>query len=279
MSHEAQFRTVVAIDAEAAPIRERFLMRDAGLSGLYPVFRNETGDHWLVVAGIGRVNGGAAVAYLSQVSQAPPWTVWLNVGIAGHPTGPQGSVYLAHQIIERATGKRYYPGMTFRSPSPTAVLTTVDKPEFNYCEDTLYDMEAAGIFDVARRLSSQELIQTLKVVSDTPEHPLRRFRGAEIKAWVGDAMDIFSELIACMTPLSASEALRLGQPLHLEESLKTHRFTVSQTRQLRALLVRWAVLCSQQDPVAVLAGQKTAKSGLRALRAVLDETPIHWRTR
>ncbi len=276
MNDEAEFRTVVAIDAEAAPIREKFGLKDAGLGGLYPVFRNQKGNHWLVVSGVGKVNGGAGVAHLSQVSHAPPWAAWINVGIAGHPKGPLGRVYLAHQIIEESTSKRYYPSLVFDSPVPTAVLTTVDKPELDYPRDGLYDMEASGVFDIARRLSAQALVQTLKVVSDTRDQPVRRFSGAEIKGWIDEAVDPLCGVMEELAVLSAAEASRLAEPKHLEPALATHHFTVSQRRQLQSLLRRWTVLNPNESPILILKSARHAKAAIMSLRDTLDNMPIHW---
>ena len=102
-------RWVVALKSEAQAICEKFQMKLISDWEVYPVYRDKACIHWLTISGIGRVNAAAATIYLHQVSSAPPWSGWINLGISGHRSFDYGSLHLIDKISDKLTGRSLYP--------------------------------------------------------------------------------------------------------------------------------------------------------------------------
>ena len=76
-------RWVIALKEEAQIIITQFKMSLLSQTSVFPIFKNFEGTHWLILSGIGRHNAAAATLYLYEKSNAPKWTSWINIGIAG----------------------------------------------------------------------------------------------------------------------------------------------------------------------------------------------------
>ena len=172
MGENVAIRWVVALKSEAEAICKQFQMKLDATSKVYPIYRDQTGGHWLTISGIGRVNSAAATIYLHQVSSAPPWAGWINVGIAGHGSYDYGSLHLVDKIFEKNSNKMFYPRFITSSDISRSELVTVDAPEIEYKTASLFDMEGSSFFDTACRLTCQQLIILLKIVSDGPKYKL-----------------------------------------------------------------------------------------------------------
>ena len=75
---------LTALAAEAKPIASWFNLRRMLPERGFPVYRNQ--HVALVVAGVGKTNAAAATAYLYARSGCPADAIWVNVGVAGHPS-------------------------------------------------------------------------------------------------------------------------------------------------------------------------------------------------
>ena len=107
---------------------------------------------------------------------------WLNVGIGGHRTLPLGEIVLAQPgDADAAADQIWCPSLVFEPPCATATVTTVDRPETGYPEDTVYEMEAAGFCAAAARFASAELIQVVKVISDNAAAPPERLTAGRVE--------------------------------------------------------------------------------------------------
>ena len=60
----------------------------------YPVYADSKRENWLIISGVGQTKVGEATKYLSDVSDAQRWTVWVNIGIAGSKNGKYGTYSL-----------------------------------------------------------------------------------------------------------------------------------------------------------------------------------------
>lgn len=252
----------VALEAEARPLRERFrLAAVAGAHG-FRLYRNDTTA--LIVSGIGPISAAAAVGYL-QATLAPPGPHgWLNLGCGGHRRLAPGSALLAHSI--RAGGGRcWYPPLVFEPPCPTAALISVERPETDYPEDAVYEMEAAGFYPSACRFASAELVQVLKIVSDNAATPASTLTPAAIERLLAGQLELIATLCARLQALAA-ELARLAQPpAGLAAARERWRLSVSQTRQLRELLRRYQLLCPEAPvPVADFASAAELRTWLHA---------------
>ena len=167
-------RWVIALPAEARAIRAQYGMESAGTQDGFKFFKSKDGVHWLVVSGVGPDRCSAAVDALSAFSHAPPWSVWLNVGICGHGERPVGSLLLAPKLVDKSTGRVSYPGLAFGAPCETTTVVTVNDVERTYSEAVAYDMEATAFFASAKAHTALELIAIFKCVSDNPDSSIER---------------------------------------------------------------------------------------------------------
>ena len=178
---------VVALQAEARPLAERFGLRSAG-EGPFPVYRSESA--WLIVSGQGKAASAAATAYLHLASGGGMGGVWLNVGLGGHSLRTLGEGVIAHKISDAASGAAWYPQIVVESPSPTAPVLTVERVEEEYSPPWIYESEAAGFVPTACRFSIAELVHCYKIVADNPDATLsRRISSAAIEEMVGRNLD------------------------------------------------------------------------------------------
>jgi hypothetical protein len=183
-------RFVVALQAEARALVERFGMEPAG-EGPFPVYRGE--DAWLIVAGQGKAAAAAATAYLHLAAGGAPGRVWLNVGLGGHGQRRLGEGVVAHKISDAASGAAWYPQLVIDSPSPTVPVLTVERVEEEYAPSWVYESEAAGFFPTACRFSVAELVHCYKVISDNPDATLSRRMSSLV---VGDLIAANGDKIA-----------------------------------------------------------------------------------
>src|SRR3954468_18859062 len=106
-------RFVVAFQAEARPLVERFGMEPAG-EGPFAIYRGD--DAWLIVSGLGKAAAAAATAYLHLFSGGEMGRAWLNVGPGRHQPRPGGRRRNPHKISDGASGASWYPQLVVDSP-------------------------------------------------------------------------------------------------------------------------------------------------------------------
>src|SRR4051812_49773851 len=108
-------RFVVALQAEARALIERFGMEPAG-EGPFSIYRGD--DAWLIVSGLGKAAAAAATAYLHLFSGGEMGRAWLNVGLGGHSARPPGEGGIAPKNSHRASGAPLAPQLVGGSPPP-----------------------------------------------------------------------------------------------------------------------------------------------------------------
>jgi len=276
MSERIAIRWVVALKSEAIAIRKKYRMTSVAPEGPYPVFKDSTGCHWLTISGMGRVHAAAATMYLHQVSKAPPSAAWINVGIAGHRVATCGALYLVDKITEKSTGRRGYPGPVISSSVARSCLVTVDKPETDYESDELFDMEGSAIFDVACRLSNQQLVLVLKIVSDGPNLNVKNLTSEMISDLISDNINDISNIVGKMELLTEQEHDRLAFPDAYYSILKTWHFSQSQKHRLMQLVKRWQATIQRNDMMSYIVRCPDAKSVVQKLSIKLDGYEMDW---
>ncbi len=273
-------RFVVAFKAEARPLIEHFRLRRDG-AGPFPIFRR--GADALIVSGIGKAAAAAATAYLhatlaplrGDAAGGERDAVWLNVGIAGHGTRPVGEALLAHKVVDRASGRSWYPPLAFKPPCATDQVITVDRPEREMASPGAYDMEASGFVATAGRFASAELVHCLKVVSDGPDADLESLTPDVARRLVEKNVATV-EAVAQACGALALELRRLeAEPPELDACLERWHFTVTERRELRRLLRRRRTLAPELPlPLDGVADSARGKEINRWLREWLDELPV-----
>lgn len=147
-------------------------------------FRNETAGITLTVTGVGEIAAAAAVGGVCAVYGPGREDLLLNVGICAH-TKESGGIFLCNKITEQATGKTFYPDMLYRHGfGETAIVTGMlpwDREESGsklpavnlagaseaVSAGTLYDMEAAAVYQAGSGFFGPHQMAFLKVVSDS----------------------------------------------------------------------------------------------------------------
>ncbi len=257
-------RFVVALPAEARPLVRRFgLVRRAAPGHLVW----EADGVLLAVSGVGARAAAAAAGCLAGLGDGEPEAAWLNVGIGGHRSLPLGEAVLADRVVDAAAGRAWYPPLVFDPPCPTATVTTVDRPETRYPEDSVYEMEAAGFCAAAARFASAELVQVVKVISDNAGSPPGRLAAGRVEELIDARMEALVAVAEQTAELAGELAGRVAPPAQLGAFVARWRFTLTQRRRLERLLRRLAVVepgGPQPDELADLGSS-------RAVLAALEE--------
>ncbi len=205
----------------------------------FHLYGNAAGT-FLIVTGVGKVRAAAAVGFLA--ARAAP-SCWINVGTAGHPDLPVGTVRLAHKIVDRDSGRAFYPQWVIAAPTATDDLVTVSRPASEFPETALHDMEAAGFCEAARHFATLEWIHVVKVVSDNRGTAFQRDRVGELMA---ASLPVLERLLADLGELR--ESVRDPLPFDVERIAATAGLTRAQTRQMERLLRRWQALSPDTLP-------------------------------
>ena len=266
-------RFVVALEAEARPLVDRFRMEPVGECP----FRMYRGDGaWLAVSGQGKAAAAAATAFLHLFAGGAMGNAWLNVGVGGHGRRPVGESFIAHKITDSASGASWYPQLVLDAPRPTAPVLTVERVEEEYSPPWVYDSEAAGFFPTACRFSLAELVHCFKVISDNPDATLaRRTSSAMIEKLIEQNLEEIAAFGQDLADLAREVAEIAADPPFYEEIVERWPFTAGQQRRLRRLLQRLAVLDPESSQNgAVLSGAREGRDVLRLLETRLSEIPI-----
>ncbi len=163
---------VLALKSEARPLIEHFELKETRTESGLGLF--ERAGLSLVIGGIGKAAVANAVATLSESREEGEEQAWINLGLAGHQTHSLGQAFLAHSVEDARSGEIW----RLRSPViqdlPSAAVKTVERPELDYPEDCLYDMEASAFVAAVSRRAPDDLIHVMKIVSDNREHSIRQ---------------------------------------------------------------------------------------------------------
>lgn len=232
----------VALKAEAQPLIEALDLKPLSGNHLFPIWENERIK--LIVSGVGKIKAGAACSYLAGVHRDEDIYGWLNVGVGGHATHPIGTPHLIHKIIDAGRKSSFFPSFTFTPPCNTEVCLTVEKPEHAYESDVIYDMEAAGFYAIASKLSPLEMIHVFKVISDNQKCPAHEINKQQVHKLIADHVDLIQTILKEMEGL-IEEIAPVNLPF-LDACLKKWHFTTCETHQLKDLLSRWHLLCPDQ---------------------------------
>ncbi len=267
-------RFVVALEAEARPIIERYRLTRDGAAGAFSIYRRD--EVALVVSGIGKAAAAAATSYLHLITGGSQDAVWLNVGIAGHGTRPVGETILAHKVVDHGSGRAWYPPLVVTPPCATDLVTTVDQPERELASPGAFEMEASGFVATAGRFASSELVHCLKVVSDGPSARLEQLTARAVRRLVGKSLSAVGAMAEACGALS-NELCRLdAEPAGLAECLDRWHFTVTEERELRRQLRRRRTLAPERPlPLDAVAASARGKEVNRCLRTWLDELPVN----
>ncbi len=140
----------------------------------YQEFYNETSGIRLAVTGVGEIAAAAVVSSVCSLYRPTQDDLLFNVGICAHTTND--GIFLCNQIIEKATGKTFYPDMLYRHNFKERTIVTGMLPwiadhdnaqmTVPALTDNLYDMEAAAVYQAGIHFFGPHQMIFLKIVSD-----------------------------------------------------------------------------------------------------------------
>ncbi len=262
---------VVALQCEAKPLVEYFGLKRRMDHSAFPVY--EKAATTLTISGIGKTSAAAAVAYTQMLFGNLKYSVWLNIGIAGHRRPMLGQMFVVHKIVDEETGYRWYPPLLYRPSVSSAEITTVARPETEYAQDVLYDMEASGFYPTARRFSTSELIQCLKIVSDNDSVSRQKINPKQVSLLVNANIEDIENTANQLSQMAQS--ILQSPPAQFNEFLQQWHFTDHQKSRLEQCLSRWEVVSSGNPPdLKYLKVFKTGKEVLVWLENRLNGMPV-----
>ena len=269
---------VAALPSEARPLVNHWGLKRLSSGGPYPVYQSACGARSLIVSGVGKVAAAAAVGYLAGHIGAKRSDAWLNVGIAGSGEHGLGTLVVGHKVVDVGAAKSWYPSQLFQGPRLrrylSAVIRTFEEEVTDYPGDGVVEMEAAGFVGAAMRHSSVELVQVVKVVSDTPEEPASGITPEGVSALITDKLEEITALGTELGALSGELAVLDRESPEVAVILERWRFSVSGGHQLRRLMRRWDLLFPTESPFGHLERCATSKAVLKTLAAELKSAPV-----
>ena len=232
-----------ALPCEAKPLVEHFGLKKDVTVQPFAVYLNH--DICLTVTGLGKSAMAAGVAYTQALFASVEHPVMLNIGIAGHKDHPLGDLFLIDKIIDVDSQKSYYPSLIFTPPCPTGSIQTSSKPQLNYDQSHLCDMEASAFYETAVRFSSSELILCLKVISDNQLSPVENIQPKQVAALIAAHLATVESLLA--RTVAQAELITTPEPRQFEQLIQRYHFTVNERMQLKNQLSRWNVVTNHQS--------------------------------
>jgi len=262
---------VTALPAETRPLLDALKLRQSNARHLR-LYSSET--YFLLETGPGKLNAAACVGALLQLH--PNINGIVNVGIAGGDFD-YSQILAAHHICDHASGAQWFPHLpdnkVFKTIK-TASVTTIDKPNTEYRDGLLFDMEAAGIFSAASRQLSTSQIHSIKVVSDNAECSINNITRNIV-------LELITRSLPTLVPmLDAIQTQNLGIQFDtavmaeelINNTIAEVRHSVNDTQLLRQLVQRHIALTAELPPIDKTQG--TAKSIRQALNATLAAQPF-----
>lgn len=246
----------MALHCEAKPVIGRYRLKRLISSELFPIFSNKDNSINLIVSGIGKIKSAVATTFLHLSmfgdNHEPLLNPsFLNLGIAGSSQFPLKKAILVHKVIDQSTGFTWYPFISPLYKKPQGVLYTHDKPQIEYPELGMVDMEGSSFFQTAVLFTNQEQIQILKIISDNDFSTYNQINKVAIEGVIDENIHEIERVVDYLLDLSAKEAdfaQAANSDGFLEFQKKWH-FTHSQSIQLKECLRKWKLQINDENPI------------------------------
>ena len=241
--HRFSIHLIAALDCEAKPLISNYQLKRCIDDSAFAVFRNDTMT--LTVSGVGKLAAANAVGYTQGRYGFGQSGAWLNIGIAGHPDLDIGECRIAHKVLDSETNTSWYPAL-LPGHINTSELVCVSQAETEYLDDSMYDMESAGFISSATRFQTQELVHSLKIISDNHNNPVYRFDKKTVTSLITDRIDTIDCIINELD--NRSQYIRNNSLELVETFNQTWHFSRHQYTQLNQLLNNWSCLSPNTLP-------------------------------
>ena len=240
-----ELNIVTAHSLEAHPLVGCFGLRQVQASPAIYISKTGTDGLRLIVAGEGQQCARDAVNYLAGLNEPKAVQAWLNVGIAGHQSRTPGHCMLASKIVNRSSGEAVYPALILRTQQHYGELHTVDEPELDYPDNVAYDMEAYAFFSAASAISSIELIQCLKIISDNRDYGVDALTTTRIRLLIASCLSEIRAVVAGLLSIQRQLCTWQDRPHTYGIFEQVVHLTATQQVQLLRLCQRYHALGKQ----------------------------------
>ena len=273
ISTKNSVRWVIALIPEAIPIIRALRLKKISGKLPFPIYIDDEGEHWLTVSGLGQANIANATSFLFKKSGADKTSVWINVGIAGSKTFNLGELVFIDKVTSNISGKSLYPySIPNLKIENRSELITVNSPERVFGSDGVYDMEGFSFFEVTSKLSSNELILILKIVSDGPDSDLSKIDKDKISTLIEKKIPALLKILPALFSISQKLKDQMFPPKNFEDICKIRNFTFSQRVTLKKLLHQWHARKASKSLIKNISVLKTASKIIQFMEKELNRS-------
>ena len=191
MDGRMEINIVVAMKREAKPLINYWKLKKRDETE--KIFVNKKKKINLIISGIGKNKAEKATTALAEKTGKNSF--FLNIGVAGHKDFDLGKAVLVSKVTDNKTKYNWYPSLLWKTKIDKAPLITVKFPKIIYNSNSLYDMEAAGFFKGARKITGPEKVQCIKIISDNKNSSIFKISGKKIEYWVKKNINIIDMLV------------------------------------------------------------------------------------
>tara|TARA_X000001036_G_C20617312_1_gene781562 strand:- start:391 stop:1179 length:789 start_codon:yes stop_codon:yes gene_type:complete len=224
---------IVATSSEARPIIDIFNLNKTKIDSSN-IYNND--EISLTISGIGKINSAVGVTQTFYEFKKNYNNIWINIGLAGHKFLKIGDMSLVHKIKDNSSQKSFFTFVGDFDIQSFECLTC-DNENKNYSND-LFDMECSGFFESAKRFSTKELIQSLKIVSDNQSKSINFKNKKEIYDLIFYHRQTLKDFSNYFLKLRQSCLANLDQYINEQFDLvfNEKNFTFTESQQMKLLL-------------------------------------------
>ena len=200
----------------------------------------------------------------------------MNVGPAGHGSAKIGQIFQVAKFTDKQTEFSGYPPQIFSTSLPkTKLVASVDNPSSEYQAETAYDMEASAFFETAQRFSTNELVQSIKIISDNPQNQYLILDKSQVRSLIQPSLKLIESLTEEMIVCSDEITEPVENEKIFSEIAQVHHFSETQHYQLKKAIYHARILGMPLNNILQIANEsKSPKSLLSDLNKALSTKKI-----
>ena len=269
---------VIALASEAKTLIEELKMFPLQGDTLFPVYKNKSEDEWLVITGVGQLNAASGVSYLYSLCPYARTSFWINFGIAGagKNAGNIGEIFIVNELRNDSHGKVYYPFILPHLKIKSVMLKTYNKPQNNYQNSFLFDMEGWIFYNIVQRKITRELITVIKIISDNSTETTFSINKEFVKKLVKEKIQYLMSLRDIGYDFSRLETERKKDHYLFDDITQNVHFTFTESQQLKNFLIRWDVFFPKRSLSSEIKDLNDSKSILDYLESNLNNHELKW---
>ena len=136
-------------------------------------------------------------------------------------------------------------------------------------------MEASAFFETAQRFSTNELVQSIKIISDNPQKPVSDFDKSQVRSLIQPSLKLIESLTEEMIVCSDEITEPVENEKIFSEIAQVHHFSETQHYQLKKAIYHARILGMPLNNILQIANEsKSPKSLLSDLNKALSTKKI-----